>query len=101
MSEPITIRAVPFMGCGSTDPLSAASRPHPHSPWRDGVSNMDYQSWRCIHERNGENKFCPPEGCPIHLGCARVRGWKYNEPTPPEYQGFKRGPAIPDTGEKN
>lgn len=47
---------------------------------------MDYEAWRCP-QHAGE--FCPPEGCPKWLGCARKYGWESGQPTPPEYQGYR------------
>lgn len=48
-----------------------------------------YCIW-CLY-RQGE--FCPDEGCPKHLGCARDQGWKPGQPTPREYQGLP-SPAL-------
>ena len=48
------------------------------------MTNLDFEAWRCKHN---DNWFCPDEGCPKLLGCARDRGWKYGEPTPPAYKG--------------
>jgi hypothetical protein len=46
---------------------------------------MDFEAWRCCHD---DSKFCPDEGCPKHLGCARDRGWKRGDPTPDAYKGI-------------
>lgn len=48
----------------------------------------DDSSWRCMHEKDGENLFCPPEGCPVSYGCARDKGWKFGDPTPRECLGL-------------
>lgn len=45
---------------------------------------MDFESWRCSHD---ERLFCPAEGCPKDYGCARDRGWKPGDPSPPECCG--------------
>jgi len=37
---------------------------------------MDFESWRCKHEKPGENLFCPEAGCSKAEGCARDNGWK-------------------------
>ena len=52
---------------------------------------MDFQSWRCMHDMK---LFCPPEGCPKHLGCVRDRGWKSGDPTPRAYQGYADEPPA-------
>ena len=46
------------------------------------MGDMDFQSWRCKHEREGENLFCPIEGCPKYYGCARDHGWQPGDVTP-------------------
>lgn len=43
------------------------------------MENLDYEAWRCCKD---DAKFCPTEGCPKHLGCARERGWKPDQPSP-------------------
>ena len=48
------------------------------------MTNLDFEAWRCKHDMS---LFCPDEGCPKLLGCARDRGWKSGEPTPPAYRG--------------
>lgn len=37
---------------------------------------MDFEAWRCKHEKDGDNLFCPVEGCSIDDGCARDHGWR-------------------------
>lgn len=46
-----------------------------------------FEAWRC---RDDETKFCPPEGCSRHYGCAREKGWVPGEPTPPGCDGRMR-----------
>jgi len=45
----------------------------------------DWTSWRCAHDTK---LFCPEEGCPKRLGCARLKGWTPEQATPREYQGY-------------
>lgn len=49
--------------------------------------NLDYEAWRCCHEKDGENMFCPDEGCPKGF-CARDNGWTPGMDSPPECLGF-------------
>lgn len=49
----------------------------------------DWTTWRCADH---PTKFCPEEGCPAKLGCARAKGWSDGEPTPPAYQGIVEKP---------
>lgn len=37
------------------------------------MSNLDFEAWRCKHEKEGENLFCPDDGCSKERGCARER----------------------------
>lgn len=54
---------------------------------------MDYEAWRCMHEKEGQNLFCPDEGCPKHLGCARDHGWKPGQPSA-DYCWSKSNPPL-------
>lgn len=60
--------------------------------------NMDFTAWRCCHEKPGENIFCPEEGCPKSYGCARDKGWRTGDKTPPEILGIR--PASQRTEEE-
>lgn len=57
------------------------------------MTNMDFTSWRCCHEKEGERLFCPIEGCPKSYGCARDQGWKPGDPTPDGCVGIVRRPV--------
>jgi len=58
----------------------------------------DLEAFRCCHEKDGENMFCPPEGCPKEArdrngtyqpyGCARDHGWNPGEMSPRECRGL-------------
>lgn len=50
------------------------------------MSGKNEGPWRCGKH---EWKFCPKEGCPKSYGCARDKGWKLGQPSPPECQGKK------------
>jgi hypothetical protein len=63
----------------------------------------DFESWRCMHEKDGENLFCPPEGCSKSYGCARDNGWLPGMPTPDGCSGIRSSregaPQSSDSGE--
>ena len=60
------------------------------SSLRPGVNSVRKNrmelSWRC---KNGDFKFCPPEGCPKSYGCAREKGWKLGDPSPNGVKGIE------------
>lgn len=49
----------------------------------------EWTSWRC---GNDNSKFCPPEGCPKHYGCAIEHGWRDGMPTPNGCLGLPESP---------